>query len=790
MKRLTIGALLWIITYFSAYAQREDLTCVWPAHWIMSQGPAKEFSVHHFRKEFMLDEIPDSLIVHTSGDNRYQLFVNETMVTWGPLRGDLRHWYYESTDIAPWLHKGKNVIAVVVLNYGSHPPDAQLSIQTGFLLAADRQEHRFLNTPTGWKAQHNPAYSPNIVGSDQVRGYYGGGSKEVVDGNQYIWDWEKIDYNDSHWPDAVIVERAFAKTCKWASRWKLIPRHLPFETLRVERFESVRIAENLVVPDGFPANAASITIAANTRARMVLDRGHYTTAYPVMQLSGGKHARIKLTYSEAPFIDIGKKDKGDRGQVEGKLFFGFYDQFICDGNPNRQYKPLWWRAYRYIDMEIETQDEALVISDVHGVYSSFPFEQKSAITVDDHEGPAKNEFIQQLIEIGDRTIRACAHEHFMDCPYYEESQFQGDSRIQMLVSYYNYGDPSLAKQGIELFSWSLNNEGFLSARYPTNSYYYIPNYSIYWIGMLYDYMMLYDDHEYITGKLHIARYLLEYFERNEKEDGSLKSLDYHQFVDWSYAQGEPPIDKDGNSAVVDLHYLLALQWAAALEEELGNEIWYLEKYRAKIENLRNVIRNKYWDERLQLFTDLPGNSELLSQHANCLAIITEVVTGDAAKALMRKVLAKENMVPATLYWSFYVFEAMQKAGLGNEYLNHLDVWEEVMELGVTTWPETGIYSRSECHGWGASPNYHLLKIVAGINPLSPGFNEVLIEPHPGGLKSVEAVFPHRKGMITLKLDNGDAQKRAHITLPGGLTGVFRWQGKEITLHDGYNEVIF
>jgi alpha-L-rhamnosidase len=109
MKNLKINLILSLfIVCIKAYPQKNDLTQVWPAKWIMPKdAPAKEYAVHHFRKTFELDQIPDALIVHTSGDNRYQLFVNEQMVTWGPLRGDLRHWYYESTDIAPYLKRGK-----------------------------------------------------------------------------------------------------------------------------------------------------------------------------------------------------------------------------------------------------------------------------------------------------------------------------------------------------------------------------------------------------------------------------------------------------------------------------------------------------------------------------------------------------------------------------------------------------------------------------------------------------------------------------------------------------------
>jgi hypothetical protein len=769
------------------FAQKENLSDVWPAKWIMSDGPAKEYSVHHFRKTFNLDTVPETFLVNTSGDNRYKLFVNGEMVTWGPLRGDLRHWYYETTDIASYLKEGKNVIAAIVLNYGSHPPDAQLTVQTGFILAADNKENRFLNTPKGWKAKYNSAYSPSLVDGSQVNGYYGGGSKEIIDGNLFLWDWEKSNYDDSNWEDAIVIERAYAKTCKWASRWKLTPRDLPHEKLSPIRFEAVR-KSNIDIDKDFPKEVKKVEIPANTKAELILDMGHQTTAYPVINLSRGKNASLKLVYVEAPYIDIKTKEKGNRNEIDDKVFIGFSDTFISDGEDSREYTTMWWRAFRYVKLEIETQDEALVLNDISAVYSTYPFEVNAKFEVQGSQDEVGNELIQNILELGDRTMKACSHEHFMDCPYYEESQFQGDARVEMLVSYYTYGDPSLAKQGIELFSWSLNDEGFLSARYPTNSYYYIPNFSIYWIGMLYDYMMLYDDHAYIASKLHISRYLLDYFERNEKEDGTLKRLDYHQFVDWSHKAGEPPIDSYGSSSIVDLHYLLALQWAIALEENLSEDKMYLNKYKEKEEKLRAVIRDKYWDEDLALFTDLPGDKTKLSQHANCLAILTNVTKGNEAKDVMKKVLSNENMVKATLYWSFYVFEALDKVGMGEEYLNNLGVWKEVLALGVTTWPETGPNSRSECHAWGSSPNYHFLKIVAGIKPFSPGFKEVLIEPSFGDIEEINAVLPHYLGSISVDLKKGKKGVTGKIILPEGITGIYKMDGKEIDLVPGENEI--
>lgn len=781
--------LISLLFNHSLPAQKEDLTQVWPAKWIMSQdGPAKEYSVHYFRKSFTMDEIPDSLVIHTSGDNRYQLFVNENLVTWGPLRGDLRHWYYESTDIVSFLKKGKNVIAAVVQNYGAQPPDAQLTVQTGFILAAGDQRFRFLNTSSDWKAIHNKAYTPVMVDKSQLTGYYGGGSKEKVDGRQYIWNWNHVDYDDRNWEEALVVENAYARTCKWASRWKLTPRILEMEQMNKERFESARLQTGIGFPPEWTQQPTPVSISANNTASFVLDQGYLTTAYPVLKISGGEGSTIKLTYAEAPYIgNPREKNKGNRAEIEGKNILGFHDIFIADGGMERTYQPLWWRAYRYIKVEIETQGDPLWINDFYGINTHYPFQQKASISLSDDAGEVDPEIIGQIMDIGTRTILACSHETFMDCPYYEESQFVGDSRVEMLVSYYNFGDPSLGRNAIDQFAWSLNEEGFVSARYPTNSYYYIPNFSLFWIGMLYDYMMLFDDHAFVREYVPNTRSILHYFNELEREDGTLRKPDYHNFVDWSFKAGEPPFSEEGYSALVDLHYLMALQWAADLESYAG-DAEQANMYLEKIARLTSSIRQHYWNDPLQLFTDIPGDTSFLSQHTNCMAIITGLVVGGEAKALMRKVLEAENMTKATLYWQFYLFEALHQSGLGDQYLHHLDPWTEVMKLGVTTWPETGPNSRSECHGWGASPNYHLLKIVAGITSDEPGFKNINIAPHLGDAKFLEAEIPHHMGSIYMKLIREADHLKGEITIPENTTGKFIWKGKEQTLKSGMQKV--
>ncbi len=771
-----------------AYAQKEDLTGTWPSSWIEpASGSVMDYSVSYYRKSFTMDKLPDTLMVHTSGDTRYQLFVNGKQVTWGPQTGDIRHWYYESTDIRPYLKTGKNVIAASVHNYGSHPPDARVSVQTGFILAADNQQYRFLNTPNQWKAKVNPAYSPIRVSHDQVRGYYGGGSREMVDANLFIWGWENPDFDDAHWEEARVTERAYAKNHKWASRWKLTPRTLPFETITTQRFESVRDSGSAIIDPAFPRNKGSITIPPQTTTRIILDQGVLTTAYPIFIFNKGKDAQVKITYSEAAYENTDKgNEKGNRNEIEGKVFTGYFDQYTADGGNNRTYRPFWWRTFRYMVLDITTKNEILEISDLYSEESTYPFSVATSFQVDFTEKSNDTPPVDRIIETGIRTSMLCAHETFIDCPYYEESQFQGDARIQALVSYMNFNDPRLGKNAIEQFSWSVNEEGFLSARYPTNSYYYIPNYSLYWIGMLYDYLMFVGDEEYIASKLKVSRYLINYFVERQRDDGTIKKPAYHNFVDWSFYHGEAPSDENGYAALMDLHFLLALQWAETLERTVGEETYALE-YAKMAENLKEQIKTLYWNDAEGLFSDTP-KSNVFSQHTNCLAILTEVVEGENARKIFEKVLSDNRLTQATLYWSFYVFETMKKCEMGDIYTQHLGIWEDFLKKGVTTWPETPDPSRSECHGWGSSPNYHFFTIMAGIRPLSPGFEKVEIAPAMGEARKVDATVPHPKGEIVVAIEKAEKGCKAAINLPEHTSGVFIWEGDTIEIHAGENKI--
>jgi hypothetical protein len=107
-------------------------------------------------------------------------------------------------------------------------------------------------------------------------------------------------------------------------------------------------------------------------------------------------------------------------------------------------------------------------------------------------------------------------------------------------------------------------------------------------------------------------------------------------------------------------------------------------------------------------------------------------------------------------------------------------------MHFSTWPETPGTTRSDSHAWSAHPTIDLLTIVAGISPSSKGFHSVRIEPHLGGLQTLDAAMPHDLGLIHVRYRQDRGHLSAIVELPPGLLGVFAWKGQETALHSGSN----
>lgn len=750
----------------------------WNAYWIsVPDEQANAYGVYHFRKSFDMQLVPSQFIVHISADNRYKLYVNEELVSLGPARCDVLNWNFETVDIAPYLKLGNNVLAAVVWNYAEIKPVAQMSLnRTEFLLQGNSDTEEIVNTNKSWMCIRNTAYHPWEEGT--VVGYYAAGPGELVNAKFYPWEWEKPEYDDSGWSAAIEGLNGAIKGSRDYSGRLLVPSPIPPVEMKIERLSKVRISEGIDVPSGFPESPEEIVIPANTSVRLLLDNEQLTTGYLSLLLSNGLDAEITISYAEALYY-MDSVGKGNRNDIDGKQFLGYQDKVVADGGENRIFTTLWWRTWRYLEVNIKTASEPLVLLDIYGTFSAYPFNRTSQFEA------AEYPQLNKMLDIGWLTARLCAYETYMDCPYYEQLQYFGDTRIQDMITLYNTDDTYLVKNAIEQGRQSIVADGITMSRYPTSIHQFISSYSLYWIGMGYDYWMYRDDSEYVKSLLPAFRGILSWYELWLKSDYSMDYIPYWFFADWAdgFLYGEPVREEEGNSAFQDLVYLMALNEAASMEAVIGMPAM-AEHYLAIASGIRSTIRDKYWNDDRELFADTHDHRSY-SQHVNTLAVLAEIVTWQEAKDLMERVLKDETLIQATIYFRYYVHQALNKSGLGDLLLDNLDIWCDQMALGLTTWAETPEPSRSDCHAWGASLNIEFFRILLGVESDAPGLKKVLISPSLGELKNVSGSIPHPKGEISVSYSlDTEGNLKAVIILPQEVTGTFIWKGKEYLLNPG------
>jgi alpha-L-rhamnosidase len=201
-----------------------------------------------------------------------------------------------------------------------------------------------------------------------------------------------------------------------------------------------------------------------------------------------------------------------------------------------------------------------------------------------------------------------------------------------------------------------------------------------------------------------------------------------------------------------------------------------------------AVTRTAWDEGKRFFADTPSR-RTYSQHANLLAVLAGLVPGAEQPAFMRRVLDDPSLTQATYYFQFYLFRAMKTAGLGDDYLLRLGPWRKMLDLGLTTWAETPEPTRSDSHAWSAHPNYDLLTTVAGVEPATPGFATVRIQPHLGTLTAAKASVATPRGLVVVNYVRSADSLTADVTLPTGMTGTFHWKGKETSLRSGTQHVV-
>jgi hypothetical protein len=734
----------------------------------------KENITIYFRNVINLEKISKFTIFITA-NSKYKLWVNGERVCSGPCKGDKWKHYYDEVDLKDFLKIGENLIAVEVLyispvfgfkrdkitsmanvtnNFGP-----MLAIKGDCVDACGRLLASLTTGKESWvfKVDESKKWQ-NYQGEE----YFVAEPFEIACGEKVPFLWNSSVSEGKDWSSVIV-----AADTDWCG-FGVIPilplakRPIPMMAEKKGSF----FVENITLTQYNGTDL--IKIPSNSKISIKLDASQLVTGFLNLYVIGGRNGKIKISYAESYFeiSKEGKRRKGNRVESHEEALYGGYDTYYPGGG-EALYEPFFFRTFRFVQLDIETKEEAMQIKLPEFIETGYPLE----IITKFQSGSAWTTY---LWETSIRSLKCCMFDTYVDCPFYELLQYAMDARLEALYTYMLAGDTRLALKAIDDFHSSMTPYGLLQSRAPSESPNIIPVFSLYWIFMLHDYY-------WQTGDLSpLKRYrpsmdaILDWFERHLGEYGLVENLYYWEFIDWvdewKYENGildaVPAAAKAGPCVSTNLIYALALQKTAEVQSACGYSDRAAE-YNNRSENILLNVEKHCWSKAKEMYKDGPDFEEY-TQHSQALAVLTGLAVGERAKTIMKNCFYNPSVRHCTFAFMYFLFRALEKSELYDMTEELWEYWRCNEALGLTTWPEDFTKQRSDCHGWGSLPIYEFTRCILGVKPDCPGWDRIIIKPICNYIDDASGCVVTKNGIVNLswKRENGIWSMKG--TVPDGI----------------------
>ncbi|MCA1832064.1 MAG: glycoside hydrolase family 78 protein [Actinobacteria bacterium] len=749
----------------------------WSARWIWFESPRRDGTdaFGYLRRTFDLDREPSSAACRITADGRYILWVNGTRVGRGPVRSEPAHLTYDTYDLAPLLHPGRNAIAVLVRHYGRqvvHWKPAAPYGDLGFgslCLEALVDGSIALTSDAAWRARRAPYETLDKPPHE------GPPDPEIIDGRRIPLRWTEASFDDAAWTQAVEIS-PHGLGVLTAS-----PPSEPFSLLNPRPIP--HLDERIVTP------------AAEHDS--TYDFGQIVFAHPVMNVEADPGAVIELTCGE-DLVD-GRPVIAERSWTM---------RYTTGGRPGESVESFEAVGFRYLDVAVTGGGVRSV--NVSGIERTYPRPDGASFTCSDT-------LLNDIWKAGVRTLDLCSIDAFIDCPGREQRAWLGDAFLSSLISLASNPDTDLVRWNVRLHAQGVRSDalfpmvasGDFSTRPET-----IPDFSLAWVWELARVWEYLGDRTAVEELLPAGLRALDWFEKHVGDDGLLTDVTGWVFIDWAQ------LERGRNIAALDAMYVLALDDAAMLATAIGDD-GTAARLRARADRTRHSFE-RYWDEKRGVYVDAANPGEAagrrVSQQTNSLAIIAGCPSRARWPRMLTRILDEErlvrtltpgdpgtfaeritrqwtdpdgfdderNVVLAQPYFCHFLHRALITAGAHDRLLPSIRRWKSLLDSGNGCFEEywdaaPGLGSRA--HVWSATPVYDLPTHVLGIRPASPGFATAVIEPHLGDLAFASGWVPTPHGFIHVDVNN----QRLVVDLPPGVTAQVRFADASHAASSGHNE---
>ena len=256
-------------------------------------------------------------------------------------------------------------------------------------------------------------------------------------------------------------------------------------------------------------------------------------------------------------------------------------------------------------------------------------------------------------------------------------------------------------------------------------------------------------------------------------------------VDW------PPADRDGfvigsghdlnwTNSVNNAFYYRGLQLMANIAAALGrtNDA---AGYSDRATQVFAAYNTALWNDARQCYADGVGIDHT-SAHGNFFALAFGLVPPGRQTAVvdfLHSRIAANDGIPCSVYGAQYFLEGLFAAGDADTALDLMTTngsrgWLNMLNMGSTLTTEAWNFADKPNldwnHAWGAAPGNVIARFVLGLQPVTPGFGEVLIQPQLGKrLTYAQGIVPTIRGPLSISASNAPGSFRLLLNIPGNVT---------------------
>jgi alpha-L-rhamnosidase len=243
-------------------------------------------------------------------------------------------------------------------------------------------------------------------------------------------------------------------------------------------------------------------------------------------------------------------------------------------------------------------------------------------------------------------------------------------------------------------------------------------------------------------------------------------------VDWPIQERDGYVFTSVNT-VVNAFHLRALIEMGYLADALGKKQEaerFLEQERAGQAKFQQAL----FDPVRRLYRDGVGTDHV-SLHANLFPLAFGLVPVDERQHLSQW-LAGRGMA-GSVYAAQYLLEGLFENGEDSAAIDLMTApgdrsWRHMVDSGATitweAWDQKYKPNQDWNHAWGAAPANLLPRFVLGAQPLTPGWDRALIQPHPGDLRSAHGTVPTPHGELSIRWTR-EKHFMLQLVIPAGIT---------------------